>query len=77
MSQHHFLVGTGRVSARTAKRIDQICHRHGADFVAVVLPDGPRYWASCPSMGHPFDRATRDAVVADLESADLYPVPTK
>lgn len=70
MSEHHFGVGRGRPQNRV--RIAAIAKRHGASFVVAELPgEGWRFWFTCPNAGHPFDRATRDAVFADLKSAGL------
>jgi hypothetical protein len=77
MSEFHFGVGNGRVNSGTARRIDKIAAKHDATFVAVTLPgNGPRYWFSCANLGHPFDGAIRDAVIADLTTAGLWPIPT-
>ena len=62
-----------RVSLQDAQRADKIARAHGATFVGpVTLPGNPlRGWFEAPNRGAPFDDATRDAVLADVESAGL------
>jgi hypothetical protein len=53
MSLYFFGVGCGRVSKVEAKRCDRLAKTHGADFIAIELPEGPRYWFQCTDMGYP------------------------
>lgn len=72
MSQFHFLAGRGRIGQRLGRQVDAVCRRHGADFTWATLPgDGPRYWASAPNYGAPFDAEVARAVRADLTAAGL------
>jgi len=78
MSEYFFGLGRGRVGAGVEKRCDKIAGRHGAHIVVVTLPgEGPRYWFAGQNLGFPFDRDMERAVLADLEAAGLWPVPTR
>lgn len=72
MSEHFFGLGRGEVPDELAEQVEQIAARHDASFVRYDDPaEGPRFWFSCQNLGHPFDKATADAVKADLEAAGL------
>lgn len=69
-----FGVGNGRVPEIIARGLDRIAKRHGATFIAVVLPEGPRYWFDAQSLGEPFDGATRRAVLDEAQREGLWPI---
>ena len=78
MSEYFFGLGSGKVRRKTAKKINKIAGKHDACIVCYDDPArGPRYWMACPNRGSPFDKATEEAVLADLEKAGLWPVPVK
>ena len=66
MSGFLFGAGNGRVSQREGKRCDRIAQKHGASFVWVKMPEGPRFWFACPNRGNPFDRDTAEAVMFEV-----------
>lgn len=72
MSEHHFGLGRGKVSARLAKRVDRIADRLGATFTYGVFPgDGARYWFSCQNLGEPFNGATAGEVLTAIKEAGI------
>lgn len=72
MSEYMFGLGRGNVPAALADRINKIAKRHGACFTNPKLPgEGWRYWFACPNLGFPFDKATAEAVFADLRAAGI------
>lgn len=74
MSEYMFGVGRVRVSEELGMRIDNIARKYGASFVWTFLPgEGYRYWFACPNQGDPFDKATRDAVIAALNNENIEP----
>ena len=72
MSKYFFAVGNGRIGRRREASIDRIAQRHEAQFIAVRMPEGNRYWFECENRGSPFDGQTAKAVVNDLKSAGLW-----
>ena len=77
MSEFFFGVGSGRIPEVRAVELDTIARRHGARFIAVGLPEGPRYWFTCPNKGAPFDDATARRVFAALRDAGIDPANLK
>lgn len=71
MSKFHFGTGRGKVPSATAKKIAKIAQRHGCDFYAVTMPEGPRYWFSGPNLGAPFDGATAKVVLEAVRTAGI------
>lgn len=72
MSEHMFGVSRAKPSRKDAKTMDRIAKRHGAYLVETTLPGtGYQRWFCCPNQGFPFDRATEQAVYADLAKAGL------
>lgn len=72
MGEYHFGTGNGKITDSAFKRLDRIARKHGATFTRVTLPgDGPRYWFSCPNLGHPFDGATARAVLDAVDAAGI------
>ena len=70
MSEYFFGLGPGHLP----RRADRVARRHGAWLVNYTEPNGrKRHWFACFNRGHPFDRLTSDAVLADLRAAAIIP----
>ena len=77
MGEYMFGLGRGRVSDATYKAAEDIAKRHDCTLNLYQDPgQGPRYWFAGPNLGEPFDGAMRSAVIADLDAAGLWPLPT-
>lgn len=72
MSEYFFGVGSRRVAAKVAAKLDRIATKHGASFVAVRLPDGYRYWFAGPNLGHPFDKELSQTVLGEAERCGFW-----
>lgn len=73
MSEYMFGVGRKRLSERDAKRIDKVARRHGYCFVWGTFPgQGYQTWFAGPNLGHPFDQAAADEIIADLQREGLW-----
>lgn len=70
MSEFHFNVGNGKVSARERARIDRICRKFASRAVAFSNPtlpgDGPRYWFSATNLGGSLDSRIASEVMAEV-----------
>ena len=72
MGDHLFGLGEGRIPDAVQDRAERIAKRHDASLMIYDDPaSGWRYWFGCWNRGAPFDQATADAVLADLEAAGL------
>lgn len=71
MNTFQFGVGTGRVKPNVMLAAHTIAKRHDARFVVASMPEGPRFWFSAQNLGFPFNRATAEAVKADLLKAGI------
>ena len=70
MSEYFFGLGSGHLP----RRADRVAKKHGAWLCNYTEFDGQkRHWFACVNRGHPFDRATADAVLADLRAAAIIP----
>lgn len=68
MASYHFGLGRGHLP----EEADQIARRHDARLVNYTEPNGEkRHWFTTQNLGDPFDRATAQAVLADLEDAGI------
>jgi hypothetical protein len=67
MSAFHFGLHDSHLTARA----DKIAAKHGAWHINYTEPGTGRRrgWFACRNMGHPFDNATANAVLADIEAA--------
>ena len=75
-NEHFFGLFDGRIDRETANMANRIAHRNGAYLTCYDDPArGPRGWFACRNRGEPFDSATAAAVLAELEAADLWPLP--
>lgn len=68
MSEYFFGLHSGHLTASA----DRIAKRHDAWHTNYTERHGPgqtqkRGWFACENRGAPFDRATADAVMADIE----------
>ena len=74
MSEYFFGVWHGRVEAALATALEAVAVEHGAHFVCVELPEGPRCWFACPNRGAPFDEQAAKATKASIaQSGLIYP----
>ena len=82
MNNHFFGFARGRISQANERKVSRIAAKHGAFFNANhsnsggQQPGDEQSFFGCENRGEPFDRATHQAVIADLQAADLWPVPT-
>jgi len=66
MSDHFFALHTGHLTAKA----DKIAQRHDAWHVNYTEPNGQRRgWFACRNRGNPFDQATANAVMSDIDRA--------
>jgi len=62
-----FGVSRERPTRRAARRMERIAKRHGAYLVEATIPGtGYQRWFCCRNYGHPFDRATSEAVLGEI-----------
>lgn len=61
-----------RMSQADGRKLDVIAQEHGATFVGPLSIPGNdlRGWFSGPNRGEPFDRALREAVMADVQRSE-------
>ena len=68
MNEFHFGLGEGWLPKKAA----EIARRHGAKLINYEEPCGRRrHWFAAENLGEPFNRATAEAVLSDLEKAGL------
>jgi hypothetical protein len=67
-----FGVSRAKPTRKVARKMASIAKRHGAWLVEATLPGtGYQRWFSTQNRGNPFDRATAEAVYADLRKAGI------
>lgn len=70
MSEFHFGLGNGKVSARERARIDRICRKfasRAAAFSNPTLPgEGARYWFSISNLGSGLDQRCASEIMSEV-----------
>ena len=73
MSEYMFAPTKKKITKTTARKLNAIARRHGADFVGPVRIPGNDLtgWFAGPNRGFPFDREMHEAVMRDVEAAGI------
>ncbi len=66
MARYLFGCENGKMTRREQRERESAAKKHDAEFTYARMPEGPRSWFSCQNLGHPFDAATEQAVLAEI-----------